>query len=465
MKSLSMCASNKAVAALIMSAVLWSGCGTESESAGQGGPGRGQFAAVIPSVEVIQARFGSLPLEERMSGVVQANNQVNLFAEISAPVVRVAAQNGDYVRAGQALVYLRDKQYQDQVRQAEAALQIAQADAKRTEATRNELSQRVTRMRQLAERQMESREQLEILEAQVAGAQAAHEQAQARIAQAEANLEEQRELLRRTVVRAPISGYVGERNAEVGMRVDPGMPLYVIGSFDEVRVKVAITDRMVSRIQVGQTALIRLEDENAEVIQAQVSRISPFLAEGSYSAEAEIDIPNTNRVLRPGMFVTVDVLYGESEQAVLVPESALYENPNTGILGIYVAPSLRTETPIQEPDVYDEENPPPLTEPTPLAFIPIDIVARGRGVAGVSGVELGDWVITVGQNLIRPVDGRMQARARPSSWDRIAALQQLQDRDLLRQFMAKQQRLAREAFRSDSSPNGSAEAGSASTTQ
>lgn len=50
-----------------------------------------------------------------------------------------------------------------------------------------------------------------------------------------------------------------------------------------------------------------------------------------------------------------------------------------------------------------------------------------------------------------------QARARPSSWDRIAALQDLQDRDLLRQFMAKQQRIVLEAFRSANPSAGPAE--------
>lgn len=451
-----MTSNQKAILFVLGSSLLAAGCGYGSDAAGPGGPG--QFAAIIPSVEVIQARLGSLPLEERLSGVVVANNQVVLFAEMTGSVVRVVARNGDYVRQGDALVYLRDKQYQDQLRQAEAALQISQADAKRTEASLNELRQRLARMEQLAEREVESRQQLEMLQAQAAGADAAHEQALARIAQAEANLEEQRELLRRTVVRAPISGYVGDRNVEVGMRVDQGTPLYVIGDFDRVRVEVNITDRMVNRIRLGQTALIRPEDPQTAPIQAAVSRISPFLAAGSYSARAEIDVNNAERVLRPGMFVSVDVLYGESEQAVLIPESALYESPNTGVLGVYVAPSLRTETPITEPDVYDEENPPPLTQPTPLVFQPIDVVARGRGVAGVSGIQFGDWVITVGQNLIRPMEGQTpQARARPTSWERIVSLQELQDRDLLRQFLAKQQRMAREVFSNEGAATGAPE--------
>jgi RND family efflux transporter MFP subunit len=351
------------------------------------------------------------------------------------------------------LVYLRDKQYTDQLRQVEAALEISRADANRTDANLRALKTQVERARQLAERQYQSAQELESLEAQLSGAEAGYQQSVARIAEAEANVEEQREAVRRTVVRAPISGYVGLKNAEVGMRADPGTPLYTIGNFDEVRVEVSISDRMVNSIKVGDTALIRLDDESGGTVEATVSRISPFLESGSYSATAEIDVRNTDGLLRPGMFVAVDVLYGETNQATLVPESALYEDPRTGQMGIYVATSLRTETPIEEPETYDPVNPPPLTDPTPMAFTPVDVLARGRGVAGVAGLQLGDWVIVIGQNLIRPVDGQTVARARPVTWERIAALQGMQDEDLLRQFMDKQQRLARETF---SSPTSSA---------
>ncbi|NQV74042.1 efflux RND transporter periplasmic adaptor subunit [bacterium] len=415
------------------------GC-SDSSDAGQGAVGAP--AAPIPSVEVIQARLGSLPLEERMSGVVHAKNQVVLYAEISAPIIKIEVQNGDFVRAGEPLVYLRDKQYQDQINQAEAALQISQADAKRTAATLSEVKNRLDRIQQLADRQLESQQQLEALQAQYAGADAANDQALARISQAEANLEEQREMLRRTVIRAPISGYIGQRNAEVGMRADPGSPLFVLGEFDNVRVKISITDRMMNRIVVGQTAVITVENDQEHYISAKVSRISPFLEAGSFSAEAEIDIDNTDRLLRPGMFVTVDVLWGEAEQAVLVPESVLYENPTSGVLGVYVAPSLSSETPLKEPDEYDVANPPQLTEPTPMEFRAVEVLARGHGIAGVAGVGLGDWVVAVGQNLIRPVEGKASARARPITWERIASLQNMQDQDLLRDFMAKQQKIA-----------------------
>jgi multidrug efflux pump subunit AcrA (membrane-fusion protein) len=50
--------------------------------------------AVIPSVEAVQARFGSLPLQQRLSGVVQAQKQVEIYPRITAPVEEVYSENG-----------------------------------------------------------------------------------------------------------------------------------------------------------------------------------------------------------------------------------------------------------------------------------------------------------------------------------------------------------------------------------
>lgn len=439
--------------------LMFTGCGGDDDE----GTGERPMVGTIPSVEVIQARYGALPLVERMTGLVRAANQVTIYPEITAPVVRVAAQNGDYVRRGDPLVYLNDRQFSDQLRQVEAALQIAQADARRTEASLNEVRTRYDRIKQLADKQLQSAQELEALQAQLAIAEATHEQSIARIAQAEANVAEQQETLRKTVVRAPVSGYVGMKNSEVGMRVDPSTALYTIGNFNEVLVEISVTDEMISNIKQGDPVQVVLEGENAAPINATLTRISPFLEAGNYSATAEIEINNEEGLLRPGMFVAVDVFYGESTQATLIPESALYENPVSGILGVYVAPSLKSETPVEEPESYDENNPAPLTEPTPMNFKQVEVLARGRGVAGVTGIELGDWVITVGQNLIRNIDGTGQARARPVSWDRVATLQEMQDQDLLIQFMDKQQRLARQSFETPDSQTDTSNTGAGST--
>ena len=419
-------------------------CGSSDQTDGQGPPGqRGQ--GNIPSVEAVQARYGALPLEERMSGTVRADNQVAIFPEVSGPVVAVEAQTGDYVEEGDPLVRLKDDAYRERVRQAEASLRIARADAKGAQANLKELEAQLKRVERLADQEFESQQRLESVRAQVASAEAAYERAQAQVDQAQATLDERQSDLRRTIVRAPISGYVGQRNVEVGQRVDSSTQLYIMGDLDSMIVEVQVTDKMFGRVQTGQTARIHVTSRDT-VLTAEVSRMSPFLSDESYSAEAEIDIANENRILSPGMFVEVDVAYGESQQATLVPMSALYENPDTGERGIFVAPTLGTEIPVQTPDSYDPENPPPLTQPTPTTFREVEILAEGQQTAGVRGVEPGDWVVTVGQNLLSTTEERIDARVRPMPWSRLMALQRLQDTDLLYRTLERQQRLAEQRF-------------------
>src|SRR5690625_7073786 len=93
----------------------------------------------------------------------------------------------------------------------------------------------------------------------------------------------------------------------------------------------------------GQTVEITSEILPDTVLPAQITRISPFLGQGNFSTEAEIELQSSEDLLLPGMFVTVDVFYGESEEATLVPLSAIYTKPQSGEVGIYVATSVGME--------------------------------------------------------------------------------------------------------------------------
>ena len=448
-------------ALLFTVALLLTGCGSSGE---EDGPQRrrGGSDNSTPSVEAVQARDGTLPLEERMSGTVRARNQVAIYPELSEPVVAVEAQTGDYVKAGDALVRLRRETYEQQVRQAKASVRTAEAEANGAKARLRELEAQLKRTERLAEQDFESEQQLESLRAQVEQAKASYERAQAQVERAEATLEERETALQQTVVRAPISGYVGQRNVEVGQRVDPSTRLYVMGDLDAVKVRVEVTDRMFGRIQPGQTARIHVPQKDT-VLAASVTRMSPFLSDESYSAEAEIEVPNEDRILNPGMFVEVDVAYGESQRATIVPLSALYEDPATDTRGVFVAPTLGTEIPVDVPDSFDEDDPPPLTPPTPTTFREVEILAEGRQTAGVRGIEPGDWVVTVGQNLLANDTGeRVDARVRPLPWSRLLSLQRLQDTDLLNRVLERQQRLAKQRFGDDSAPDDTSQS---STTQ
>ncbi|MDT8437102.1 MAG: efflux RND transporter periplasmic adaptor subunit [Gemmatimonadota bacterium] len=437
-------------------------CGTSEGKAPEG--------PVTPAVEAVQARFGALPLRERLTGTVRAAGQVAIFAEASGPIVEVMARNGDRVQAGDPLVRIRAETSRGQYQQAEAGLASARAARDRAEATLQDLERRFERSERLVEDNFISQEEFETLRTELAAARATLAQAEAEVQRAEGARQASRESLRQTVVRAPIDGTVGRRNAEVGMYVTGSTPLFTIGRLDRMQIDVPVTQEMLARIRPGQTAEIRSESLPDTVLVAEVSRISPFIQPGSFSAEIEIDIENPDGLLLPGMFVTVDVLYGESEQATLLPKSAIYEDPRTGVTGVWVAGSIGLEVPLEMPEGPTDE-PPPMTPPTPAEFHPVEVLASGRHVVGVEGIEPGAWVVVVGQHLLsgqvagagpggvasggpagaagagpdgQPAEGTPQARVRPIAWERLLELQGLQREDLLRQFMEKQQRIARQ---------------------
>lgn len=387
--------------------------------------------SVVPSVEAVQARYGSLPLVERFSGNVRSENQVPLFPQISAKIEQVFVENGQFVDKGQKLVQLESEQFRQQLIQAEAGLNINKARLKQAEASLSELKSRYNRLKQLADKDLSSVAEIEQLEAQLISAEANVELAEAQLDQSESLVEERREQLSRTVVKAPISGTIGQRNAQVGMQVSQNTQLFMIGDLSKLRVEIVLTENMLNKISIGQTANIMVEDYegNNHVIEAKLSRISPFLNEVTRSTEAEIDVTNRNGWLKPGMFVPVDVLFGESEKATLIPVSAIYTDPTSGAQGVFVASSMGSE--IQPAD--DTENSNVLTEPTPVQFKQIDVLARGRMEVGVGGLESGQWVVTLGQDLLG--EGREEARIRTVSWDKVIGLQMLQREDLLKEAM------------------------------
>ncbi len=303
-------------------------------NSGGGAEQRGE--APTPSVEAVAARQGALPLVQRLSGVVKATNQVAINPEIGGVITEVLVRDGDAVKAGQPLLRLRDKEYRDRLAQAAASLQIAEAQQRQAAALAKEAASELARAQGLAAEDLVSKAQLEAAETKAASAQAALDLADARVAQARAGLSEQEQNLAQTEIRAPVAGRVGGRNAEVGMRVDSGTRLFTLGQLDHLIVEIVITDTMLAYLEVGQPAEILPGERAADPLRARLTRISPFLHPVTHSTEGELEVANAEGRLTPGMFVTVDVFYGESEQATLVPLSALYELPTTGATGVFV---------------------------------------------------------------------------------------------------------------------------------
>lgn len=388
---------------------------------GRGGGGGPQ----IPSVEVVQAELGALPLEERLTGRVIARNETEIYPEVSGPIVEIYVDNGDYVREGDPLVQIRDTQYIERYQQANSQLEVARAQRRQAEANLDFLRNQLRRIEELTQRQLETTATLESFRSQVAVAEADLDLRQAQENQARSQLEERRLELANTTVTAPVSGRVGQRNAERGQIVNTNTRLFLVGDLEQVRIEISLTERMLNYINEGMAVNIYSEYWPSIILQSEISRISPFLDSSTLRTQAYVDMENPNNLMRSGTFVTVDVLYGESEQAVLVPNNVIYRNPRTGIEGIYVVDTSGVDLHQQ---VDSLEGGPQLSQPLPFSFVPVRVVAGGRMVSGVEGINAGDWVVSVGQNLL--TGNVSETRVRPMAWERMLQLQRMQSRDL-----------------------------------
>lgn len=406
--------------------MLAGGCGAES-----GGDRRSEQR--IPAVEGVQVVSGALPLEERLAGSVVARNQTEIYPEVTSRIVAVLVNDGDRVEAGTPLVRLRDSEFEERLRQAVAGLEIAEARLKQAGAADAVAQAALNRTRTIVERNLASVAELEAAQAQALSAEAALALARAERDQAASLVEERKSALGETVVRAPITGVVGGRRAEVGQLASSSTPLFTIGDPAAVRITITLTQRMLGYINAGTSVNVVTDAQRGPPLAASISRISPFLHPVTRTTTAEIDVDEHGGMLLPGMFVTVDVLYAESQIASLVPNNAIYRRD--GREGVWVADLAAASKALEgAPAPRDELDP---AGPVPVRFAPVDIVAAGRTATAVDGVSPGDWVVTVGHHLLNSNDSGM-AVIQPTPWEHIMRLQELQTRDLLDMIRERQ---------------------------
>jgi HlyD family secretion protein len=413
---------------------------------GAGSPTAGFNPAdrALPAVEAVEVVIGSLPLEERLSGSVRAGNQTEIYARVAGTVEQVFVDDGDSVAAGEALVQLRSRDFEERVRQAEAGLQVAEARVRQAEANLQRVRAVLERVSLIVERQLGTQAELDSAVADALSAEADLDLMNAQRSQAASVLEERQAELADTLVRAPIDGVVGGRNAEVGQQANTGTPLFVIGDVSSLQVEITLTQTMLGYIEVGTPVAIYSDASPENVISSEITRISPYLHQVSRTTRAEIHLEplEEGQILRPGMYVTVDVLYGQSAEAPVVPNSALIRHPRDGREGLFVTsvldaladPEAPPQDPAKRPSVVLWQP----VGPVPVRFVPVEVVARGRTTSGIRGVEPGDWVVTLGHNLLTGADEQV-ALVQPTPWEHILELQNMESLDLLEVIRAKEQ--------------------------
>lgn len=315
--------------------------------------------------------------------------------KINGRLASVAVRMGDAVTMGQTLAKVEDSEIREQVRQAEASLAVADATVRQREADLRFAETNLERSRNLFDRQLIARQEMDDAETRYQAASAQLDLARAQLAQSQARMDELRINLDNTVITSPVTGYVGSRTLDPGAWVTPNSAFLSVVDISTVRLVANIVERDLSRIAAGQEADVEVDAYPGEQFAGHVARVAPVLDPATRTAQIEVDIPNRDGRLKPGMYARVRFTVAEREQALVVPTNAVVDL-GTGP-GVFVPEGEST-----------------------ARFQPITTGIQNQALIEVaSGLQAGDRFVTTGAAALR--DGDQIEVAAPAAADAPAA--------------------------------------------
>jgi HlyD family secretion protein len=294
-------------------------------------------------MEAVQKR--DLVASVTASGQVQPQMKVDVAADISGRIVRLAVKEGQTVTKGQFLLEIDPSQYIAAVQRSEAALsaskaQEAQAKANLIQAQRN--YQRSAEIKK-ANTQLVSDEQLEQLKTQAEVQQALQEAAAHQVEQSAAQLNDAKSSLAKTTILAPMSGRITRLAVEQGETAVPGTfnkdaaTLLTIADMSVLETKVKVDETDVARIEVGDSAIVQIDAFPDTTFLGRVTKISNSsvkAAAATGSADQAVDYEVTIQLLnppkdtRPDFSATAKVVTDARTQALSIPIIALTVREN-----------------------------------------------------------------------------------------------------------------------------------------
>jgi HlyD family secretion protein len=285
------------------------------------------------------------PLVQRVvaSGEVGSQSLAQVGSEITGVVAARHVREGDAVRAGDLLLELRDDEQRARVREAEAALeQLLRSTRPQAEALLNETRTNLEQARRererrdvLAERRVVGAEEREQARRAETAARVAHERARLAAAALGAGGSEERVLrqrleaarvaLSRTRIHAQVDGIVQTRAVEPGDLVQPGRTLLEIAREGTREILLPLDEKDLAPVAPGQLAQVVADAYPERVLAARVGYLAPAVDTSRGTLDVHLDLLEPADFLRQGMTVSVNIETGRREQALVLPNDALFE--------------------------------------------------------------------------------------------------------------------------------------------
>lgn len=370
------------------------------------------------------------------SGKIQPKRKVDVSADITGRITRIAVREGDLVREGQFLLQIDPTIYEANLQRAQAALSSAEAGAVQARANRDQADRALQRTKELRTQNpnLISQEQLEQAQTAFEIAESNATASLHMVAQARAAMREARDQLAKTRLVAPMAGRVTRLAVEEGEVAVPGTfsretgLLLTVSDLSVIQVKVQVDETDVVRLSLGDSVEVTIDAFPDTTFVGRVTKISDsaILTAGSGLAgqtdravdyEVEITLANPPAEVRPDLSATAQIVTDTRTQALSVPIIAL---------------TVREHTP-----VATEERPADTTraksKETEGVFVVSNGVATFRpvkvGIAGeehfevIEGVREGDTIVAGPYQAIRDLkeNARVRASRQPADTARRAS--------------------------------------------
>jgi RND family efflux transporter MFP subunit len=342
--------------------------------AGRAGGGRGQL-----TVELAPVVHAAVNRELAVVGNLIGDQTVSVVPKTAGRLQEIAVKLGDRVSRGQRIAKIEDQEILEQVRQAEAAFEVAKATIRQREADLALAKTNVERSRNLYQRQLLPQQTLDDAEAKYQSAQAALDLARAQNTQSESRLDELRITLQNTIITSPVNGFVARRAVDPGAFVSQNSPVVDVVDITRVRMVANIVEKDLKQIGVGDTARVEVDAFPGEDFMGRIARVSPVLDPQTRTAPIEVEIANPQYRLKPGMYARVGIVTESHPDALVVPTNAVVDV--NGTRGVYLSVN------------------------NAAAFHPVKIGIEGNERTEIlDGVAAGDRVVTTGAAGLRNGD-------------------------------------------------------------
>ena len=333
------------------------------------------------AVEVAAVKKSSMREIGRFTGSLFPLSEFIVAPKIAGRLEKMLVDIGDVVQGGQLMAVLDDDEYRQQVMQAQAELEVARANLQEGRDMLENTEREYRRIVNLRKKKITSESELDTIDAKYKTYQAKLRVAKAQLTQKEAELNMAKVRLAYTQIKVPQNHssslrVVGERFVDEGAMLASNNPIVSILDIGTLTAVIHVIERDYPKIQPGLEATAATDAFPGRTFPGRVIRIAPLLKEKSREARVEIEIPNEQKRLKPGMFVRVEILFQKHDNATVVPAAAIVKR--NGTPGVFMA------------DIQQKK----------ARFVPVTVgIVNGTG-AEILNPPLNGSVVTLGHHLL-----------------------------------------------------------------